>query len=155
MPAAQKYEVRTFVASYEALGIVVDFLAQRPPYDAFRAARLVEAVKHQIGSGCNVCVVRGEAMIGYSGWLPITEELGRLWLQDKAELVPVPPEQSNAAALTIVCADDPSVVRALIRATRRYRPGQRVFFRRDYAGKARPAKRQTVVNVSSDTPGRS
>jgi hypothetical protein len=142
-------EMRRFTPSYEGLGIVVDYLVARPPYNRFRAGYLIEAVKHQIMHGLHVCAFRDGRLIGYSGWLPITEELGTLWLEGRSELIAVPVERSNAAALTIVCADDTAIVRGLIRATRRYRPGQRVFFRRDYAATARSARLQTVVNVGN------
>src|SRR4051812_22838268 len=99
MPAdAGGYQLRRFIPSHEALGIVLDFLVQRSPYDEFRAGKLVVALKHQLAHGYHVCAFRSEMLIGYSGWVPITEELGRLWLQGKAELQPVRPEQSNAAA---------------------------------------------------------
>ena len=145
---ASRLQLRRFTPSYEALGIVVDFLVRRAPYDQFRAGKLVAALKHQLAHGYHICAFRDETLIGYSGWLPITEELGQSWLDGKGELEPVPPERSNAAALTIVCADDPSIVRALIRATRKYRPGERVFFRRDYSGRQRPQRSQTVLNIA-------
>lgn len=150
---AHAVQLRRFTPSYEALGIVLDFLVRRPPYDGFGAGKLVAALKHQIAHGYHICAFRDEMLIGYSGWLPITEDLGRLWLDGKAELEPVPPERSNAAALTIVCADDPAIVRSLIRATRKYRPGERVFFRRDYSGRAQSTRRHSVRNVADKTSG--
>ena len=54
----------------------------------------------------------------------------------------------GAAALTVVCADEPAIMRMLIRAMRDHLPGVRVFFRREYARDRRPARARTVLNVT-------
>lgn len=139
------YQTRRFVPSYEALGIVVDFLTRQAQFGEFRAAKLVIAVKQQIATGNHVCAFRGERLIGYAGWLNISTEMGERWLERQGELKPVPNEVADAAALTIVQVEDPRVLSTLIRAVRRINKGKRVFFRRDYQG--RKQKRQTVLNV--------
>jgi hypothetical protein len=141
-------QLRQFTANYEALGIVLDFLIERPPFDEFRTGKLIPALKRQIAKRQHVCAFRGETLVGYGGWLPITAERGRLWLEGKAELEPVAGDQYGAAALTVVCADEPTIVRMLIRAMRDHLPGVRVFFRREYALGRRPPRIQTVLNVT-------
>jgi hypothetical protein len=153
-PDPGSFEIRRFTPSFEALGIVVDFLSRKAPFDQFRAGHLVTALKHQIAQGYHVCGFRGEVLVGYCGWLQITRELGELWLLDQAELKPVPPERADAVALTLVRVDEPAAVRPLIRACRRLEPAKRVFFRRDYANRLHATRRNTVMNVSSDATGR-
>jgi hypothetical protein len=150
---AGTYQLRRFTPSYEALGVVIEYIGRQPPFDQYRVGKLLAALKHQIAHGHHVCAFRNETLVGYCGWLPITEELGRLWLQDKAELAPVPPEHSNAFAVTVVRGENPDVVRAIIRATRRQTVGQRAFFRRDYASETRSARLQSVLNFSLAEPG--
>jgi hypothetical protein len=148
------YEMRRFTPSFEALGIVVDFLSRKAPFDQFRAGHVVTALKHQIAQGHHVCAFRGEVLVGYCGWLQVTCELGELWLLDQAELKPVPPERADAVALTLVRVDEPAAVRPLIRACRRLEPAKRVFFRRDYANGLQPTRRNTVMNVSGSATRR-
>src|SRR5262245_6605735 len=109
------YQLRRFTPSFEALGIVIDFLSRKPPFDQFRAGHLVTAIKHQVAQGHHVCGFRGEVLVGYCGWLHITREAGELWLLDQAELKPIPPERADAVALTLVRIDEPAAVRPLIR----------------------------------------
>jgi hypothetical protein len=145
------YQMRRFTPSFEALGIVVDFLSRKAPFDQFRAGAVVTAIKHQLAQGHHVCGFRGEVLVGYCGWLHITRELGELWLLDQAELKPVAPDRADAVALTLVRIDEPAAVRPLIRACRTLEPGKRVFFRRDYANRLQATRRNTVMNVAGDT----
>ena len=48
-PAAGDVQLRQFTANYEALGIVVDFLVERPPFDQFPTGKLIPALKRQRG----------------------------------------------------------------------------------------------------------
>ena len=147
------FQMRRFTPSFEALGIVVDFLSRKAPFEQFRAGHLVTALKHQIAQGHHVCAFRGEVLVGYCGWLQVTCELGELWLLDQAELKPIPPERADAVALTLVRIDEPAAVRPLIRACRTLEPGKRVFFRRDYADGLHATRRNAVMNVSGDATG--
>ena len=141
-------QLRQFTANYEALGIVVDFLVERAPFDQFPTGKLIPAVKRQLAKRHHVCAFRGETLVGYSGWLPTTPESGSLWMEGKGELEPVAADRYGAAALTVVCADEPAIVRMLIRAMRDHLPGIRVFFRREYASGRRPARTRSVLNMA-------
>jgi hypothetical protein len=145
------FEFRRFAPTHEALGVLTDFVATRKPFDQFPAGKLVVALKHQIAHGNHVCAFRGETLVGYCGWLLITQEMGRLWLANRAELRPVPAEQADALAVSVVCAEDPGVVRGLIRQSRKLNIGRRAFFKREYAD-MRPIRLQHVFNVWSDIP---
>ena len=146
------FQFRRFTPSFEALGIIVDFLSREAPYDEFRAGKLVTALKHQVMHGHHVCAFRGEQLVGYCGWLPISEELGTLWVAGKAELTPVPPDQTNALALTAIRADDPKVLPPLIRASRKLHYGKRVFYlgRLFHDGGRTPQRRESVLNFRSE-----
>jgi len=157
------YEMRRFTPSFEALGIVIDFLSRKAPFDQFRAGHLVTALKHQIAQGHHVCAFRGEVLVGYCGWLQVTCELGELWLLDQAELKPVPPERADAVALTLVRVDEPAAVRPLIRACRRLEPAKRVLceraaahspqYRDERFGQRDPALRQRHCDLGEGPVG--
>lgn len=151
-PAAEEgggeLELRQFLPTHESLGILVEYLGAKPPFDAHRTGAFVSALKHQLARRHHLAAFRGERLVGYCGWLYVTTEMGERWLARQGELKPVPEAQADAAALTIVRADEDGVTLPMMRAIRRIGAGKRIFFRRDYEGETRPAKRQTVLNVT-------
>ena len=149
---SDEFQFRRFTPSFEALGIVVDFLSREAPYDEFRAGKLVTALKHQVMHGHHVCAFREEELVGYCGWLPISEELGTLWVEGKAELAPVAPDRADAIALTAIRVDDPRVLRPLIRASRKLLYGKRAFYlgRVFHDGGRSPQRRESVLNFPSE-----
>jgi len=144
----EDYRVCRLKPNAETFGALIDFLARVKPFSEFRAGVLASAVKDQLQRQHHVCAMRGSTLIGYCGWILFTEEMGERWLRDQTPFEPVPDDQANAGALTIVCASDPKVVRRLIRATREANPGRRVFLRREYSEGHNRAKQTTVLNAA-------
>jgi hypothetical protein len=142
-------QFRTLPADYRALGTIIDFVASRGPFADYKAKDVLAAIKGQVATRCHVCAFRGKSLVGYCGWLPITEEMGKLWLQGKGGLSPVPADRCDAAALTIVCSEDAHVLRGLVRVCRDLGKGRRIFFKRVYADAVRGERRQTVPNRPS------
>jgi hemolysin-activating ACP:hemolysin acyltransferase len=135
---------RQLKPSMEALGLVVAFVAREPPFSEHRAGSLVRAVKHQLSSRNHVCLLRGETLLGYCGWLPVTTSDAEKWLRNETQLRPAALEAADAFALTIVSVVSGEHLRPIIRACRRLHPNQRVFFKREGAdGQSRKA---TVVS---------
>ena len=142
------FHLRRFKPSFEAVGIVIDFVSRVPPFDSYPAGRLITAVKYQILNGHHVAGFDGETLIGYCGWLRITAAEGEEWLQGKGELRPVHPSEYDAVALHIVRIEDEAAVLPLIRACRTLEAKKRVFFKRDYVAGAHAEKRTSVMNVA-------
>ena len=140
-------EVRQFKPTHEALGILVNYLSATPPFENFRVRDFIRALKHQIAKGHHVCAFRNEKLVGYCGWLCTTSEAGEKWMNGGEDLKPVPDEEADAAALTIVRADEADVLQPMIRALRKIGKGKRIFFRRDYEADGQAQKRRTVLNV--------
>ena len=138
---AGSYEIRLFKPGFDALGIVVDFITRTPPFAHFHAGALVDALKFQIVHGEHVSAFRGETLVGYFGWLPITRVVGEAWLVGAAELTAVESARADAVALTVVRVADPASLPSLVRAMRKRGPGKFVYFRRDYAGGPRAHRR--------------
>lgn len=150
----EDYRVCKFVANAEAFGAVIDFLSRVKPFSEHRVGMLVSAVRDQLRLQHHVCAVRGNNLIGYCGWVLITQELGERWLREQVSLAPVPDDRADAATLTIVCANEPKVLRRLIRACRDLNPGKRVFFRRDYSEGRKAARQTAVLNYTPAGIGR-
>lgn len=141
-------EIRRFAASYESLGILLDYLGSTAPFETYRVRSFLPAVKHQLAKGYHVAAFRGEELVGYCGWLYTTTEIGERWLAHAGELKPMPEEEADAAALTIVRVDERPALAPMIRSIRRIGAGKRIFFRRDYGGANPRQKRQTVLNTT-------
>lgn len=133
-----------FKPTMEALGIVLSFICREPPYSEFGAAKIIKAIQHQLTTGCHVCLVEGERLVAYAGWLPIDAEDGERWLLGKASLRPVPSSTTDAVALTIVSATSAGEAKRLMRACRNMAPQRKIYFKRDYAGG--PTRKSKVVN---------
>ncbi len=141
------FHLRRFKPSFEAVGIVADYVSRVPPFEGYAAGTLLTAVKYQILNGCHVAGFDGETLVGYCGWLQITKAEGEEWMQGNGELRPAPPSESDAVALHIVRIDEQSAVLPLIRACRDLEAKKRVFFKRDYVAGGHAAKRSSVLNV--------
>jgi hypothetical protein len=148
---AGSYEIRIFKPGFDALGIVVDFVTRTPPFDRFPAGALVAALKFQIAHGEHVSAFRGETLVGYFGWLPITRAVGEAWLAGKAELAAVESARADAVVLTVARVADPAALPSLVRALRKRGSGKFVYFRRDYLGGPR-AHRRGVFELTDPSP---
>lgn len=123
--------LRQLKPSMEVLGVVASFVTREPPFSEFRAGKLLAAIRFQLSSRNHVALLKGEALIGYCGWLPITKTLGEKWMANKAKLVPVPQEAADAVALTIVSFTSREHLLPMIRECRRLQPDRRVYFKRE------------------------
>jgi hypothetical protein len=87
------FHLRRFKPSFEAVGVVADFVSRVPPFEGYGAGTLITALKYQILNGCHVAGFDGETLIGYCGWLQITKAEGEDWMQGSGELRPAPPSR--------------------------------------------------------------
>lgn len=140
------FEIRSFRFSYEALGIVLDFLANTKPFTRFESAVLVNMAKYQIRHGYNLYAYRDRTLLGYCGWHYTDREKGEKWLKTGIGSAPVPMDKADAGVLTLVKCEETRVLRVLIRTCRDLNPDKYVFFRRDYGNPSRRERRQSVAN---------
>jgi len=145
--ANQEPVLRQLKPSMEVLGIIASFLTREPPFSEFRAGKLLAAIRFQLSSRNHVAMLKGETLIGYCGWLPITNALGDKWMANKAKLVPVPQEAADAVALTMVSFTSREHLLPMIRECRRLQPNRRVFFKRER--KAGLSSKASVFNRQS------
>ncbi len=123
--------IRQLAPSAEALGLIVSFVAREPPFSQYRAGSLIKAIKYQLSARNHICLLSGETLLGYCGWLRITNAVGEKWLRNEARLISAAPEAADASALTIVSTSAPQYLLRMIRACRTLNPDQRVYFKRD------------------------
>lgn len=146
-PDAEAPRFLQLPSSFDALGAVLDFLAVDKVFGAMPSSQLVTMVKHQLARKCQICALRGNVMIGYCGWVLMTQEIGDKWFRGEVSehgLPTAPPDQADAAALTIVRILEPDLVLPLIRECRKLHPNKRVYIRRQYGDLKKPQRQSNV-----------
>jgi hemolysin-activating ACP:hemolysin acyltransferase len=136
-------------ATFEAFGIVMDYLAVRAPFSTFEAGDLVKAVRRQLRGGHHLVAMQGQSAVGYLGWMPTTNAIAQKWLDGTGQLKPADAASTDAVALTIVAADLPLARRQLIRSARMLNKTVRVYFKRG-AENGRPARKVSLMSHNAD-----
>jgi hypothetical protein len=134
MESELNFEIHALKPSSESLGAAVVFLSNKPPFSNYDFGGFSQALQLQIGHGHHLCALRERRIIGYCGWLLTTEAIGEAWIRGIGKLRPTPRGDSNAAAITVVAADERWLAFYLIRAGRALAPPDwRIYFKRSYA----------------------
>ncbi len=135
--------------TFEAFGMVVDYLSRTAPFSEFVLGTLAGAIRQQLGAGHHFAAMSGTELVGYAGWLLTSDAVAQAWIDSNGPLLRVPPEQATAAALTTVAVTDPAATRRLMRGARELNKGKRVYFKRGSEGQNRPPRKTSVLNFSS------
>jgi len=148
-PEAPAATVRivTLAGSFETFGLVLDHLSRIQPFATYSLGNFSRALQHQLQERTNVAALAGNRITGYCGWLPTTRANAAAWIANSDSLRPVGGSDADAVALAVVTASDRGTLLRLIREARRLSPGKQVFFKREYAGEGRPARKASVWNV--------
>jgi hypothetical protein len=134
--------------TYEAFGLVMDFLCRIQPFAGFEAKALADAVTQQLRRSLHLVAMCDRRVVGYAGWLMTTPEIGQRWLEGTGPLTPKHGPEAVVAALTIVTAPERSTVTRLIRGARNAVPkGCRIVFKRGGENTGRSAKKATVISL--------
>ena len=136
-------------ASFEAFGMVMDFMSVSDVFATFELGTLAGVVRRQLRDGNNLAGISDNQIVGYAGWLHTNESIGEEWMESRAVLRPLPESESDAAALTVVAVSDPKVTTRLMRGARELNKGKRIFFKRGYDGVVRPDRKSNVLNVNT------
>ena len=107
--------------TYEAFGVVMDYLSRSEPYAQFELGNFSKAVRRQLRLGHHLAAMLGEQMIGYAGWLLTSNEIAEAWKGGNGALKADPNGKTDAAALTIVAVTDERATPGLIRRARQRR----------------------------------
>jgi len=131
--------------SFEAFGMVIDLLSHHEPFRHYQADLLAGAVRLQLLRETHVAALQDGKLLGYFGWLRTTRAIAAAWADGNGPLTPVPPQDSDAVAVTIVVAADPKVLRHLVRLARQLHPQTTVFFKRQQGNNTRKSVVTSVV----------
>lgn len=134
--------------TFEAFGMVVDYLSRTAPFSEFVLGTLADAIRHQLGAGHHFAAMSGTELVGYAGWLLTSDAIAQAWAESDRPLLRVPTEQATAAALTTVAVTDPAATRRLLRGAREVNKGKRIYFKRGSEGRGRTPRKTSVLNFS-------
>jgi hypothetical protein len=148
-PATDKGTVVCLAPTFEAFGMVLDFLAESDVFGNFELSSLAGVVRTQLRDGHNLAGMQDNQIVGYAGWLHTTIATGSEWMEGRAILKPLYDASVDAAALTVFATSDPAMTPRLIRGARELNGGKRVFFKRGYDGVVRPGRKNTVLNITA------
>lgn len=122
---APAFEVIQPEPNFWALGAALSYLAGKPPFSGYHLAQLVRLVERQLQTR-SVVIARGSGrLVGYYGWERKAREEVQAMAHDRGMIDRSRPLQPGPDILwvTVAGADHPSIVRALVRASRRLHPG--------------------------------
>jgi hypothetical protein len=122
-------------ASY---GLVVQFVSTYDPFRTFEFGRTATALMHQLEFGHHLVAAQQDQIVGYLGWLPTTSEIADAWVHADG---PLNGGVGDAVAVTILCADKPAVIPALIRRAKQVNPDVSVFWKRYFVDGRPPTSR--------------
>ncbi len=149
-PAAGEDQLRIVQlnSTYEAFGMVMDYLCRIQPFAGFEAKALGDAIIQQLRDSHHLVALRDRRVVGYAGWLMTTPEIAQSWLSGSGKLSSRKGPEACAAPLTIVTAPERATVTSLSRRARDINPkGTPVFFKRGGQNTGRTAKKATVTSV--------
>jgi len=146
-PPATPLSIVGLANTYEAFGMVINFLSVSLPFSHFELGQFAGIIRDQLVQGHNLAAITdANEMVGYVGWLHTSQANAELWSNDMGPLRAVTDGTHDAAALTVVAASEQQATLRLIRGARTLHKGMRVYFKRGYDGQVRPARKASVLN---------
>lgn len=142
----QTIKLTALNVSHASLGVIISYLSKRKPFADHSVGTLAVAIRVQLETRNHLIALKDDIIVGYAGWMRVTDENAARWLRKEASLVQVNGPEATTAALTIFVADLKAVTPMLIRGARELNQDVRVVFHRGYELTGKPAKKQTVVN---------
>lgn len=134
--------------SFEAFGVVFDYLSRTDPFTRFQVGHFSSIVRQQLKTGHHLVAMDGKTIVGYVGWMLTKKEIGDRWQNANGKLTPVAEGKADSAALTVVASENRSILLRLIRGARTLNPGKRVYFKREYDDEGKSARKSSVANVT-------
>lgn len=146
--ASERPVILQLHGSFEAFGIVFDYLSRTDPFTRFQVGHFSTIVRQQLKTGYHLVAMDGKTVVGYVGWILTTKEIGDRWQNANGKLTPVAEGKADSAALTVVASNYRPVLLRLIRGARTLNPGKRVYFKREYDDERKSMRKASVTNLT-------
>ena len=129
------------------LGITARYVSSFPPFDKYEVSEMMKALFHQIDRQTHLVMTKDREVVGYLGWSRTTDKNAKEWTEDRAGLKWI--DSGDAIAITVMCADNPKDLLALIKKAKTIEPGQNVYWKRFFEDQKKPVAR-SVIKRSTD-----
>jgi len=136
--------------TYEAFGLIVDFLSRIKPFSEFEISNLCGVIRNQLKDSHHLVAMAGKEIVGYAGWLRTPTAEAEAWTEGRAILRPSYGPTADAAVLTVFAVTDTAAIPRLIRGARELNKGTRVFFKREFTASSPTPRKAVVLNFSQD-----
>jgi hypothetical protein len=132
--------IASFPSTPLSLGLVCNFVSRFPPFDAFEFKQMTTTLRYQLETQCHLVAGDDDEIVGYLGWIRTTNEIAEAWMNNQGALTAAA-ENASAAVVTVIVASNPKYLLPLIRRSKILNPDLPVYWKRQFAGGKRPAKR--------------
>jgi hypothetical protein len=124
------------------LGIAARFVSGFPPFDKYEFSDMMKALFHQIDRQTHLVMTIDRDVVGYLGWSRTTDKNAKAWTEDRAGLKWI--DSGDAIAVTIMCANDPKNLMALIKKAKTVEPDKNVYWKRFFKDQKKPVARSVL-----------
>ena len=126
------------------ISAVLRKLAEHPPFRTYSLAVMVHALLDQLRHGASLLGMRGGRLVCYAGWLRVPRPQAEAWLAGDGAMPTPDWTGGQAAIVTVVVADDPRDLPALLRGISAACEGMPVYRMRIF-GDGRPDHRRRPI----------
>ena len=124
---------------------VIRKVGQYPPFRQYWLGLMVDVLMDQLRHGGNVIGVREGKLVAYGGWIRVRRQDAEAWRAGRREIPPPAWEAGDAAISTIIIADDPGDLPALLRAISKACAGLPVYRMRAFTDGRPDRKRRPIT----------
>lgn len=138
-------QMQVGIAHDIVISAVLRKVAEHDPFRTYSLAVVVNAVMSQLQHSANVMGLRDGKLVAYAGWLRVQKTDAENWIRGLSD-IPAPDwNQGDAAIATIVIADDPRDLRALVRGVSNVCADMPVYRMRVFGDKRKEQKRKPIT----------
>ena len=128
-----------------AFSAVIRKVAQHPPFQTYSLNLMVDVLMGQLLHGANLMAIRQGQLVAYGGWLRVDRLEAEAWRRDESQIPPPNWVNGDAAISTIIIADDPGDLPALLRAISKACAGLPVYRMRAFTDGRPDRKRRPIT----------
>jgi hypothetical protein len=136
-------EITQLARNPYSLGMAARFLSEHRPFADMEFGSAIQSLMFQIHEGTHLIASRGDALVGYLGWLRVDPACAEDWQAGRGRLVAK--RDGAAVAVTLFATDLPDDILPMIRAAKALEPGRSVYWKRYFVDGRAPSARQVAA----------
>ncbi len=127
------------------LAAVLGLVSRHPPFVAYAFGLMVHNLGQQLRHGANVLAIADGRLVAYAGWLRVDLQAARSWQRGERGIPEEDWEQGGAAIVTVVVADEPGCIPALLHGISHVCAGLPVYRMRSFQDGRPDMRRPPIV----------